>query len=447
MDRVLLAEDEKVTRRYMSDVLQHEGIQVVEAANGREAVDCFRREQPSAVILDLHMPVLGGMETLGELKRIDPAVPVIIVTASGDLATAVETMKLGAYDFLVKPVEPGKLILTVSRAIEKLRLGREIDRLHIFEDASLEWLLGKSPAMRRIIGQIKQVAASDFSVILQGETGAGKTFIAKILHNMSRRAQRPFVKVDLAALPETLMESELLGYEKGAFTGAVQSKKGFFETADKGTLFIDDLENLSPVVQSKLLSLVEEKTVYPLGSRKAVNVDVRIIAATNRDIRKSVMEGGFRQDLFFRLGEFIITLPPLRERPEDILFFAGKFMEDAASELNKPMPSLSKETAAYLAAYHWPGNIRELKNVMRRAVLLSAGGIVEKEHIEFLIGERGEEQEPLPVMPLRDAVGRVEMKLIAKVLEVTQGNRAKAASILQVDVKTLRQKIADYGIG
>ncbi len=422
MDKVLLAEDEKLTRRYLSDLLQQEGYQVIEATNGWEAIDCFRKQQPSAVVLDLHMPVMGGMETLTELKGIDPAVPVIIATATGDLETAIETMKMGAYDFLIKPVMPGKLILTVSRAIEKLKLGREIARLHGFEDASLEWQLGKSPAMRRIIELIKQVAASDFSVILQGETGAGKTFIAKILHNMSQRAKRPFVKVDLAALPESLMESELLGHEKGAFTGAVQSKKGFFETADKGTLFIDDLENLSPLVQCKLLSLVEDKTLYPLGGRKALNVDVRIIAATNQDIRESVMNGSFRQDLFFRLGEFIITLPPLRERPEDIIFFAGKFAEDAASEMNKPLQSLSREAADYLTAYHWPGNIRELKNVMRRAV-------------------------PLPVMPLKDAVGLVETKLIAKVLEVTLGNRAKAASILQIDTKTLRVKIAEYGLG
>jgi DNA-binding NtrC family response regulator len=447
MNLVLLAEDENLTRRYLCDVLQQKGIQVIEAANGREAVERFRQQRPSAVILDLYMPVLGGLETLTELKEIDPNVPVIIVTASGDLATAIETMKMGAYDFLAKPVEPGKLILTVSRAIEKHRLGREIDRLHVFEEASLEWLLGRSPAMRRIIEQIKQVAVSDFSVILQGETGAGKTFIAKMLHNMSRRAKRPFVKVDLAALPETLMESELLGYEKGAFTGAVQSKKGFFETADKGTLFIDDIENLSPAVQSKLLGLVEEKTIYPVGGRSEIKVDVRIITATNRNIRESVMSGSFRQDLFFRLGEFIITMPPLRERPEDIIFFAGKFMEDAASELKKPLQSLSSEAADYLTAYHWPGNIRELKNVMRRAVLLSAEGMIEKEHIEFLIGERDEETESFLPMALKDAVGKVEQKLIAKVLEVTQGNRAKAASILQIDVKTLRQKIAEHGIG
>jgi DNA-binding NtrC family response regulator len=329
--KVLIAEDEKVTRTAITGLLRKEGMQIVEATNGQEAIDLFLRESPDVVILDIVMPVLGGMETIGKLKQMDASVPVIIVTARTDAATAVETMKLGAYDYLLKPVDPGKIIITVQRAFEYRRQSRELDRLQTSENASLERFVGRSPGMKKIAEQLKQVAATDLAVVIQGETGTGKTLLAKILHNISRRADKEFVKIDLGSMPETIIESELFGSEKGAFTGAVQAQRGFFEAANEGTAFLDDLENVSPRVQSKLLTVLESKTVSRLGSRKTISLDIRIIAATNTDIQKQVREGTFREDLFYRLGEFIITLPPLRERAEDIPFFTHRLLEAATS--------------------------------------------------------------------------------------------------------------------
>jgi DNA-binding NtrC family response regulator len=446
MDKVLIAEDEKVTRISLVRTLEKEGLQVVEATDGAQAVELFRKELPEVVILDLNMPVMDGRQAITVLKEINPSIPVIIATATGDLSTAVELMKLGAYDFLVKPVEPGKLIITVKRAIEKFRTDRELTRLHASENASLERFAGKTPAMKGITEQLKQVAGTDFSVVIQGETGTGKTLLAKILHNMSRRADKGFVKIDLGSMQETLIESELFGYEKGAFTGAMQSRQGFFETATGGTAFLDDLENVPMSVQARLLGVLESKEICRLGGRKPVSLDIRIIAATNVDIRGSVRDGKFREDLFFRLGEFIVTLPPLRERTDDLPFFVAKFCEDTASELNQPVKTMSGQAVDLLMRYSWPGNVRELKNVVRRAVLLSNEKEIGPDCIKFIFGNREEPGEGGSLVSLKDAVAGIEKKLIKKMLGSTKGNKARTAELLQIDVKTLRSKMNEYGI-
>jgi DNA-binding NtrC family response regulator len=442
----MVVEDEKVTRTAITGLLRKEGMQIVEATNGQEAIDLFRRESPDVVILDLEMPVLGGKATIGKLKELDGSVPVIIVTAHTDTEIAVELMKLGAYHYLVKPVEPGKLMITVQRAFEYRRQSRELDRLQASENASLERFIGRSPNMKKIAEQLKQVAATDLSVVIQGETGSGKTLLAKILHNMSRRADKEFVKIDLGSMPETIIESELFGSEKGAFTGAVQAQRGFFEAANGGTAFLDDLENVSPLVQSKLLTVLESKTVSRLGSRKTVNLDIRIIAATNADIQKQVREGRFREDLYYRLGEFIITLPPLRERAEDIPFFTRQILEAATSELSLPATTVSSAAIDRMMRHPWPGNLRELKNVLRRAALLAGGKEILQEHVEPLLANRQGRGGEEGLVPLRTAVGGVERKMIRLALEATKGNRAAAAAILQVDVKTLRAKCKEHGI-
>jgi DNA-binding NtrC family response regulator len=444
--KVLIAEDEKVTRTAITGLLRKEGMQIIEATNGQEAIELFLRESPDVVILDIVMPVLGGMETIGKLKQMDASVPVIIVTGRTDATTAVETMKLGAYDYLVKPVDPGKIIITVQRAFEYRRQSRELNRLQTSEDASLERFVGRSPGMKKIAEQLKQVAATDLSVVIQGETGTGKTLLAKILHNISRRADKEFVKIDLGSMPETIIESELFGSEKGAFTGAVQAQRGFFEAANEGTAFLDDLENVSPRVQSKLLTVLESKTVSRLGSRKTISLDIRIIAATNIDIQKQVREGKFREDLFYRLGEFIITLPPLRERADDIPFFAQRLLEAATSELSLPITTVSSAAIDRMVRYPWPGNLRQLKNVLRRSALLSGGNEILPEHIEPLLGIRPGRGSNDDLVPLRTAVSGVEKRMIKMALETTKGNKAAAAAALQIDVKTLRTKMHEHGI-
>lgn len=446
--KVLIVEDEKASSSILSEILEKNGFTTIEASSSGEALEIFEKDRPNAVLLDLKMPDMDGIEIMKRLKKIDPYIPIIIITAFGDIPTAVESIKLGAYDFIVKPPKFDRLIFTLKRALEKLELERSVKRLNIAVETSLEWLLGESQAIKGVIKQIHQVAQSDFSIIIQGETGTGKSTIARAIHNLSKRAKGPFITVDLGAIPETLVESELFGYEKGAFTGAERKKKGFFEISNGGTILIDELENMSPYVQSKLLRVVEERKVYPLGSTQPVEIDVRIVAATNTDLRQAVKEKRFREDLFFRLGEFIINLPPLRERVEDISFFSNKFFIEAGMELNKQIRGITDDAMDLLKRYLWPGNVRELKNVIRRAALRTDDGIVRAEHIEFILIDNKYESpsyilnnEP-SLCTLKDA----EIKVIRQALKLTKGNKLRAASILQIDYKTLLRKIKQYGI-
>jgi DNA-binding NtrC family response regulator len=415
MNKVLIVDDDNIIRLSLNEILLNNGFLPLDVSSGRKALEAFKKEMPDAVLLDLRMPDMDGIEVLQKLKGINPDVPVIIITGYGDIDTAIETIKLGAYDFIVKPPKIDRLILTLKRAIEKSRLEMTVRRLDIAVEASLEWLLGKSYPIKKVIEQIHQVAQSDFSVIIQGETGTGKTTIARAIHNLSKRATGPFITVDIGTLPETLVESELFGYEKGAFTGAEKNKKGFFEIANHGTILIDDVQNMSPHVQGKLLRAVEEKRIYPLGSTQPMEIDVRIIAATNSDIKQAVKEKRFREDLFFRLGEFVITLPPLRERGDDIPFLAQRFFIEACKDLNKQMHGIDDDAISRLKQHPWPGNVRELKNVIRRAVLLSSDSVIRSEHLNFLIEDKQNDKGDLPLLPLKElsaiAVRDVEKRL------------------------------------
>jgi DNA-binding NtrC family response regulator len=448
MEKVLIADDDRAVRSGFISILRENGFSLIEAPNSRDALEAYEREMPAAALVDLNIPAGGGLSVMRRMKLINPIIPVIMLTELDDISSAVEAVKLGAYDFIVKPPKVDKLVFTLRRAIEEMDLKRAVERLNTAMETSLEWTLGKGQAIKRVIKQIHQVAASDFSIIIQGETGTGKSFIANAIHSLSKRAEKPFVTVDMGSIPETLVESELFGHERGAFTGAERKKKGYFEAANEGTILIDELQNMSPYVQGKLLTVVEERKLYPLGSTRPVEIDVRIIAATNSDIKQGVREKRFREDLFFRLGDFIITLPPLRERVEDIPFLAQKFLRDAASELNKHPTEISPEAVSLLVKNQWSGNVRELKNVMRRAVLLSDGDAIGPEHINFLIEEVSEDK--VAMLPLKEvaskAIRSAEKQAIKQALCLTAGNKSKAASVLQVDYKTLLTKIKHYGI-
>ncbi len=449
--KVLIIDDDRSVRLVLSTILKKNGFEPVQASGGAEGITELKNARPHCVLLDLKMPGMDGIETLHALKKIDQLIPVIIVTGYADIPTAVKTIKLGAYDFLTKPPQVDKLILTIRRAIEVYSLQIALNQLDDTMLGSLESLFGRSEAMKNVIQQIRQVSKTDFSVIIQGDTGTGKSVVAQTIHNLSKRARQAFQSVDVGVIPENLIESELFGHEKGAFTGADRKKIGFFEIAHKGTLFIDELENTPPLLQSKLLRAVEEKKIYPIGSTRPVDTDVRIIAASNADIKNAVREKKFREDLFFRLSEYMISIPRLRERSADIPFLAMKLMTAASMELEKQMRELTPEAEELLMGYAWPGNIRELKNVVRRAVLACEDGVIRPEHIEFIIGDGSSLQgDSSFIMPLKQVASHAardaEKEVIKRALAITRGNKSRAAKLLEVDYKTLLTKIKDYNV-
>jgi DNA-binding NtrC family response regulator len=443
-DPILIVDDDRKMRVIMKTLIESSGWTTIEACDGVQALEMYSKERPSVVLLDMLMPKMDGLETLRALKSLDSDLPVIIITAHADVSDAVNAIKIGAYDFIVKPPDLDTLTNIIRRAIEKSKLSRSFRVLDAAIDNSLESLLGSSSGMKKVIEQIRQVAFTDFSIIIQGETGTGKTTVARMLHNMSKRSLNPFVSVDVGNMPEALIESELFGHEKGSYTGAIDKQKGFFEVAAGGTILIDDFQNVPLYTQSKLLRTVEDKKIFPIGARQPVEIDVRIIVATNVDARKAMQENKLKSDLFFRLCEFTIDIPPLRERIDDIPYLSRNFMLEVAAELNKPMREISGAAIDHLKRYGWPGNVRELKNVIRRAVLIAESDVITEAHLEFLIGGGYRNkiyssllQRKLPTLKLKE----LEQIAIEEALEVTSGNKTEAASLLQIDCSTLHRKI------
>lgn len=441
---ILIVDDDVGMRLLLSKILERNGFATVEAHDGRQAIEKVQTASVSTVLLDLKMPGLSGTETIQEIKRIAPDLPVVVVSATSDVSTVVELMKLGAYDYVIKP-DFERLPLIVKRATEKYALAAEVRSLHFAVDSSLERVAGTSRIAAGIIGQISRVASSDLSVVIQGETGTGKSFVARAIHDLGRRKHKPFLTVDIGAIPESLLESELFGYERGAFTGAEKKRAGYFEIANGGTMLLDEIQNMSSYVQGKLLGVADGRGIYPLGTSTPIEVDVRLIAATNRDIKQDVAEGKFREDLYFRLSEFMITLPPLRERPEDILFFAHRFLTDAVLEMEKHVVKISDAAEEKIRRYKWPGNLRELKNVLRRAVLLCDGPFIEPEHISLLNAQGGSER-GFSQHTFKNAIVEAEISAISSALRAAGGNKSKAASALRLNYKTLLSKINKYGI-
>ena len=455
MIKVLVVDDEAEIRSLLAAVLQNKGYEVVTAEDGAAAVQAVPRERPAVILMDLSMPRMNGMDALPEIKRLDAEVPVIICTAHADLATAVRAMKLGAYDYLTKPFDVELLILTLERAVERHRLHSRIEELkRQGQGSSLAERMGGSPAIAQVIQQVAQVAESNFTVLVQGETGTGKELVARGIHQQSPRRPAPFVAVDCGAIPETLVESELFGHERGAFTGAQARREGHFQLAKGGTLFLDEIGNVPLATQAKLLRALEQREVNPLGATRSVAVDARIIAATNSELEESVKAGRFRADLYYRLSEFTIALPPLRSRREDIMHLSQRFLDEVSMELRRPVRRIADEAMQVLLHHDWPGNVRELRNVVRKAALL-ATDVVTPEHIPALSASApapsraaaepmGEDLSLREVAEL--AAGQAEREVIRHALESTKGNKSQAARLLRTDYTTLHAKMKRYGI-
>jgi DNA-binding NtrC family response regulator len=454
--KILVVDDEPDIRAVLGECLAAAGFETQEAADGDEAVAAVQADRPAVILLDVAMPRRGGMEALPELKRIAPDVPVIMCTAYMDVPTAVRAMQLGAYDYLTKPFDPDLLTLTVKRALERQELLTRIDELKSQgEGMSLADRMGGSRGIEAVIQQVSQVARSSFTVLIQGETGTGKELVARAIHHQSPRRDKPFVAVDCGAIPETLVESELFGYERGAFTGAVRRKDGRFQAAGGGTVFLDEVGNLPLPTQAKLLRAIEERQVTPLGATRPVPVDARIIAASNVDLEDASRAGRFRPDLYYRLNEFGVTLPPLRSRREDIAHLARRFLDEVSMELRRPVHGITDDAMELLRLHDWPGNVRELKNVIRKAALLATDLITP----EFLppLGAPGGGRQRAVVAPtvsgelsLREvtevATADAERRAIRQALEAATGNKTQAARLLRTDYSTLHGKMKRYGI-
>jgi DNA-binding NtrC family response regulator len=456
--KVLVIDDEELIRTSTRQYLEKEGYEVFTAGTGREGLDVFKAEESiDLVLLDLRLPDANGMEILKTLKSIDSEVFIVVITAYGDVETVVSSIKLGAYDFIEKPFELDKIAIIIKKAMEAHDLKKEATflREEKHEKYNFNNIIGTSKATMEIIKLAKRLADNDVNtVFIQGESGTGKTMIARTIHYQSQRASKPFIEVTCTALPETLIESELFGHEKGAFTDAKTTKKGLFELADGGTIYLDEIGDISPQTQAKLLRVIEEKVFMRIGGVKEKHVDVRIIATTNRDIEKDVKEGRFRRDLFYRLNLIPFRIPPLRERKEDIIPIAMYFIGTLRIEYRKNIMALSKKAENLLLDYDWPGNVRELRNVIERVFILTNERIIQPEHILLSKSEpaevelykemKGEFKLYLPDDGI--SLEEIEKKLILQALKRTNNNQTKAAQLLGLTRDAFRYRMQKFGI-
>ncbi len=456
---VLIVEDRDSLRTMLRHALEAHGHAVLEARDEPEAIRELRRTRPVVVLTDLKLPVGDGFGVLRAAKELDPDLPVVVMTAYGSIQDAVSAMREGAMDFLAKPVEPDHLLLMVARAIAQRRILTEyiVLKEELAERRGAPRIIGEDGKLRQVSQQLHRAAATDATVLLEGESGTGKELFARALHALSPRADGPFVAINCAAIPESLLESELFGYEKGAFTGATQRKPGRFELAHRGTLFLDEIGDLPLALQAKILRALEEKQFERVGGTQSLHVDARVVAATNRNLKQRVNERQFREDLYFRLSVFPIEIPPLRERGDDVLILARHFVDKFCKDLNKKLLMLAPTALDDLKAYPWPGNVRELQNCIERAVILADGDAIHQRHLNlsFRSAPSGQVQtDPWDQIDLSgtmtDAIrrvsGEVERRKIEIALQEYGGNKAQAAHALQLGFKALMQKIKAYGI-
>jgi two-component system, NtrC family, response regulator AtoC len=439
--RILLVDDEEIVRESLSGWLEKDGYTIGTAPDGLAGVKAVEDGRWSIMLVDLKMPGIDGLEVLRRVKEKNPEIAVVIMTAYATVDTAVNAMKLGAFDYIVKPFDPEEVSLMVEKIVAQQALVREnvILRKALKREFHFHDLVTKSAAMQSTLELARTAARSPSTILILGESGTGKELLARAVHAESPRHDKPFVAMSCAALTETLLESELFGYEKGSFTGAAQRREGKFVAAHGGTLFLDEIGDISPKLQLDLLRVLEERRVTRVGGTESVAVDVRIIAATNRDLPKAVDEGRFRQDLFYRLNVITLTLAPLRDRKEDIPFLVDRLLERLAVELKKPVEGVSPEAMALLLSHTWPGNVRELRNVLERGVVVSRGPLLLPPDLGLTL--RGEE---MPAHPA--SLAEVERQHIAAILKNTGGNVTQAARILDIDRVTLYSKIHKLGL-
>ena len=454
MPDILLVEDKESLRRVLRLTLEHAGYSVTEAADAREAIDQIGRVPHKIVLTDLRMPHGSGLDVLRAARAADATVPVIVMTAYGSIDEAVQAMKDGAHDFLQKPVDSNHLLLLVERALEQLRLRTE--NILLREEWSKRYgfprIIGESEAIKRVVAETQRVAQTEATVLLLGESGTGKELFARAVHHLSNRRDKPIVAINCAAIPETLIENELFGHERGAFTGAGDRRLGKFELAAGGTVFLDEIGELPLAVQGKLLRVIEEKAVDRIGGRGPVPVDVRVVAATNRELRAAVDKGEFRGDLFFRLAVFPIEIPPLRDRGEDVVLLARQFAAQLGKELRGREATISDAGITALRTHHWPGNVRELENAIERACILADD--VELGPRDLGLGSEDARDAPHfgfdTTGTLGEATDRavrlVERRKITEALAASDGNKTRAAEALGVSYKTLLTKIKDYSL-
>ena len=450
--KILVIDDEKTIRWSLGEALKNQGYEVDEAENGTEGIKRFMEDPADLVVLDLKLPDKSGIEVLKMLREEDPGLPVIMMTAYGEVETAVEAIKSGAYDFLLKPFQLEKMKISIKNALESSRLKSELDGIRKKERDTYNFrnFIGKSHLMNEVFRKVTKIGESRASTILiQGESGTGKELVARAIHESSKGVDQPFMEINCAALPENLLESELFGHEKGAFTDAKFKKKGLFELAEGGTIFLDEIGEMGITLQSRLLRVLENKTFRRVGGVNDLKVSTRIIAATNRDLLKAIQEGNFRSDLYYRLQVIPIYLPPLRDRKEDIPLLANHFIDFFNREFKKKIKKTSPDVEARLQAYSWPGNVRELRNVIERAILLEAEDELLPEHIPVETdadeadnrgADSGGDKRGVYPMSIRD----MEKLLICRTLDETDGNKSKAARILGISRQTLREKTKLY---
>jgi len=464
MYTILIVDDDKDMQFNLKSILDNEGYKSFAVGNGIKAIKEIQSKSPNIVLLDIRLPDMNGMQVLEKLKKTIPEYDgsVIMLTAYGDIKGAIKAMKLGAFDYLTKPFDNEELILTIEKALQTQRLSREVKLLkqQLGEKITFENLMGKSTQIKKVLKQVELIAPTNMSVIIQGKSGTGKEVIANLIHRKSHRKDKPLIPIDCGAIPDTLVESELFGYDKGAFTGADKTKEGKFELANNGTLFLDEIANLPADAQAKLLRAIEEKNITHIGGKKSISVDVRIIATTNIDILDAVNQGKFREDLFHRLNQFKILLPTLQERKDDIPILAKIFLDEANKELKKDIKDFSSEALKLLLNYYWSGNIRELKYTIHRAVLLAESDYIVPENLimDYLDGKSknylhntNNQYSQFKIsnqnnISFDNMIKKAEKELISKAIEQANGNKLHAAKILDMNVRTLYRKMKELNL-